>query len=120
MAEHSIPYVIEINFAIKKFTELPMEEKLAVYEALQAQVPDEAYVGAAVSILKLVTSAENYDQLTEYANECLGVDLDGYFVWTNLLERARAFAAHFKEHLKLNDGVPVIELLEVLSINAEA
>ncbi len=119
MAEPPIVYVIEVNFAIKKFAELPVEEKLAVYEALRAEVPDEAYVQAAVSILKLVTSAENYHQLTDYANECLGVRLDGYFVWTKLPERAYAIAAHFKEHLKLTDGVPVIDLLEVPRVDTE-
>ncbi len=118
MAEHSIPYVIEINFAIKKFIELSREKQLAVYEALQADVHDEIYVKAAIVLLKLVTSVENSHQLTEYANECFGVRLDGYIVWTNLPERAFAFAAYFKKHLKPAGDILTIELLEVPSFEA--
>ena|SRR5580698_11387065 len=97
--------VMEFNFVIKKFMELPDAERLRIYHALKG--PDKkALVHASAELVDLIVGADPVE-LTAYANTALDAPFTQYVVWDEQEDRywrAILLYEHFSVNLKLEGG----------------
>jgi hypothetical protein len=106
---------IETNFAIKKFAQLSLEEKTRIYKGLKGDKA--AFIAVGLAIFQPLVRQADAKELAAYASECLSLNLKGYFVWPEDYAAKNAdLAVYFRDHIKLVDGVPTLELIDTAAI----
>ncbi len=105
----NIGYIIEVSFAITSFNKLPLKRKLEIYEGLQEK--GEKYLDAIDAVTEPFGNSSKRRQLIEHAREYFAINLSA--PPKNQRGGVLLFLQYFQENLKLIEGVPIIELIDV-------